>query len=243
MGRILPPDGLKDSILAGMHTTFEQSDTSAESTTEGKEPSNHPMEPVAASVGNRSNILRFRPWMGIAAVFLFASVLLIVSRRQPTTELADERSTGGELIVESSTPVAGIPDVIRFLASEIANFNSSKFDKQSEQINELQSYLAHSGMPQPAYIPEKLEAAPTIGCVTFDYDGTKMSMICFRNGQVYHLITVSKNELSGNSNLLASSSKAEVFEHEKQAFKVWSKGDHIYILCTEGTKEDIPEFI
>jgi hypothetical protein len=40
-----------------------------------------------------------------------------------------------------------------------------------------------------------------------------------------------------------SDSSVKIYEFNKQAFKVWSKGEQIYILSVEGTKENLPEFI
>jgi hypothetical protein len=241
LGRIMPSPQLKTSILSGMQERVVKLDGNSENMPKEKGRSHKTTESTAAS--NSSKILWFRPWVGIAAAFLFASVLLVLSRKESTLQVANKSLPASESVSDSAVNVAGIPDIIQFLGQQIADFNGSKFDKRSEQINELQSYLALSGMPNPTEIPQHLEAAPTIGCVTFDYDGTQMSMICFKNGQVYHLITVNKADL-GKSRLSDDAhSKVQIFEHQKQAFKVWSEGDQIYILSTEGTKENIPEFI
>lgn len=241
--RIMPAPDLKESILKGMQERAELSHNEIKSAPEEEDPSVQPTRPVSTADDNGSKILLFRPWVGIAAAVLFASVLLILSSREPQPNLADANLPDGEWTTDSSAMADGIPDIIQFLGQQIADFNSSKFDKRSEEVNELKAYLALSGMPNPGKIPQQLETAPTIGCVTFDYDGTKMSMICFRNRQVYHLITVNRTDLKKDPLPDHPYSDAKVFEHQKQAFKVWSEGDQIYILSIEGTKEDIPEFI
>ena len=68
-------------------------------------------------------------------------------------------------------------------------------------------------------------------------------MICFKNGKVYHLITIDKADLGSNNLLDKTPIEADIYKHQKQAFKVWSAGDQIHILCVEGTEEDLPEFI
>lgn len=239
LSRITPSPDLKESILKGIQSRFQ---TSAD-IVENADPFNQANESGSNSSDDHSKIVWFRPLIGIAAVLIFAGILLFPLFKKTESSLANTNLPSDELGAATTVNAAGIPDMIQFLGKQIANFKSSKFDKRSNQINELRSHLARSGAPTPAKIPNQLKAVPTIGCVTFDYDGTKMSMICFKNGKVYHLITVDK--IGSKNNLLPNSpySEAQFFEHEKQAFKVWSEDGQIYILSTEGTKEDIPEFI
>lgn len=226
--KIVPAPDLKDSIIKDMQAQVEAS--SDADAPESIESSTHISAPVISHGDSRLKTFWFRPLIGVAAVLLFVSILSTALLKR--TELKLENAN-----------TAGVPNVIQFLGNQIADFKSSNFDKHSNQINELQSYLTRSGVPNPAQIPSQLESIPTIGCITFDYDGTKMSMICFKNGKVYHLITINKTD-SNNDPLLSSPlMEAQFFEHEKQTFKVWSEGDQTYILSTEGSKEDIPEFI
>jgi len=241
--RLKPPPDLKKSILKGMQEQFEQSGGAAETSSEEPHLSDQPLETSLNATAGKSSLIWFRPWIGIAAVFLFASILTIIMRREPTVNTAENRTPANDAAAQSTESMAGVPDIIRFLEQQLADFNSSKFDKRSEQINELQSHLALSGMPKPAEIPQNLETAPTIGCVVFDYHGTKMSMICFKNERVFHLITINKAHVDKAHLTNTISKNTEFFEHRETAFKVWSKDNQIYILCTKGTKEEIPKFI
>ncbi len=243
LGLITPPSGLKQSILKGMQERLEQPNSHAENLSREDNPHDPATEPDATTATVGSTLSWFRPWIGIAAILLFASVLLVILNREPAANLANSDVPTDALTTNSIATVANVPDIIQFLGQQITDFKSSKFDKRSEQIQELQSHLALAGMPNPTDIPNLLEATPTIGCVTFDYNGTKMSMICFKNGKVYHLITMDKGNLGKNDLLDGLQSGNNIFEHQQKAFKVWSEENQIYILCTEGTKEEIPEFI
>ena len=193
--RIVPSQNLKTSILSGMQERAATSDRNQEHASK-QDHSDKAVAPDSASANNDSKILWFRPVIGIAAVLLFASVLLFLLRREPASQkVADKSLPVNELALSSATAVAGIPDIVQFLSQQLADFDGSKLEKRSEQINELQSYLKVAGMPSPAEIPKHFEAAPTIGCVTFDYGGTQLSMICFKNGRVYHLFTMNKHKL------------------------------------------------
>ena len=230
LNRIEPPEDLKATILKGMQDPSLQLEKEASL-----------REPVSSNTTDTNNITRiawFRPWMGIAAVFLLLAVFLALPRKTQTQQLAGKQPTE-----DTTAAVAGIPDIIQFLEQQIGNFNGSKFDQRSEAVDELQSFLAVSGMPSPVAVPPKLEALPTLGCVTFDYEGAQLSMICFKNDKVYHLITINKADLTSDRLSECGLPGVTFFEHRQQAFKLWSRGDQIYILSIEGTKEEIPEFI
>ena len=241
--RITPAPDLKESILQGMQKRFEASDNPVADTVNDKSTPQQPKPPVPDSSDDHSKILWFRPLLGMAAVLTLASILLLFLFKRSESTLTDANSPADEMVDNTPVNVAGVPDIIEFLGKQITDFSSSQFDKRSDQVGELQSYLARSGVPNPAEIPSKLKAVPTIGCVTFDYNGTKMSMICFKNGKVYHLITISKIDMKDDSLPNHSNSEAQFFEHRKHAFKVWSDKNQIYILSTRGTREDMPEFI
>lgn len=241
---IVPSPNLKGSILSGMQERATKFDEPQGDAPKIGDHSDKAVAPDSVSAKSDSKILWFRPVIGIAAILLFASVFLVLLRREPALqEVADKSLPVNEQALSSSTDVAGIPDIVQFLSQQLADFDGSKLEKRSEQINELQSYLKLAGMPSPAEIPKHFEAAPTIGCVTFDYGGTQLSMICFKNGQVYHLFTMNKADLDKSRLPDYVSAEAKIFEHQKQAFKIWSEGDQIYILSTQGTRKDIPEFI
>jgi hypothetical protein len=243
MELIAPAPHLKASILSGMRERAAKSDENRENFPEKSDLPDKTVATGSAAASSSSKTVWFRPWIGIAAAFLFASIILVLSRRETIPQVADK-----SLPVDASAPiqsanVADIPKMIQFLSQQMADFDSSKFDKRSEKIDELRNYLALYKMPNPSEIPQRLETTPTIGCVTFNYGGTQMSMICFRNGQVYHLITANKTDLDKNNLLDDFPSKTKIYEHQKQAFKIWSSGDQVYILGTKGTKKDLPEFI
>ena len=63
-------------------------------------------------------------------------------------------------------------------------------------------------------------------------------MICFKNGNVYHLITADK---ATYPDVLPA--EPAVYQCTDKAFKLWVDGNQVKILSVHGTKEDIPEFI
>lgn len=210
------PENLKGTILAGMHLHAANKIKGA-----SPDPSAGTF-PFPGASCPRSRWLP--PWLGIAALFLIALVVLNLPE--------DETSPA------FTSAHAGVPPVIQFLANEIDALNPTKFDKRDPSVEKLRHFLASKQAPTPRSLPAKLEEIPTIGCVTFQFEGTPLSMICFKNGSVYHLITAEKanfpGELSGNP---------QIFEIQNKAFKIWIEDEQVKILSIDGSKADFPDFI
>jgi hypothetical protein len=214
------PSELKASILAGMRAHAMQS---ANETTAR-------VDQAERGVSTTSQAWWRKPSIGIAALFAILFVIVIL----PENNRAQEALTGQEALE------AGIPDMIQFLAQEIKNLSSrGGFDKASNDAEALKTYLAGIGTPSPSTLPGALQDNRPMGCFTFDYDGTKIGMICFQAEQMVHLITIRKSDCPRSFRPL----EPMVYEFEGQAFKAWSDRDLVYILSTEGSKEKLPELI
>ena len=141
--------------------------------------------------------------------------------------------------VQFASEEIGTPEVIHFLAGQIDSFKQVRgFDKSDNRLGNLKAHLVSAGHPAPASIPQCVEALPTLGCVAFDYHGGKLSMICFKDGKVFHLITADKSLIGTEL-----PTEAQIFEIRNQAFKSWQDEEQVYILGVEGSEADIPEFI
>ncbi len=214
-----PPADLKAAILAGMRAhqieAASQVDFPSEQTTHRE-------------ANTRSKAWWLNPWVGIAALFVVMLAIFAAPRNgAKSTQLA-----------QNNIALSGMPPVLNFLSEQIDDLSIFKFDKRDEHASELQSYLASTGAPSPRKLCDKMANTPTIGCVTFDYNNTKLSMICFKDGAVYHLITAQK---AGFPDALPNEPK--VFQLNDKAFKIWVEGDQVNILSIHGTEKDIPEFI
>lgn len=208
---IIPPADLKASILAGMRAHQVHA------------------EPTAAApetIVQTSQAWWRNPWVGIAALFVIMMVIMSAPGGNQDQQLA-----------VNNPALSGLPPVIPFLSDKIDGLKAWQFDKRNNDAAQLQTYLASTGSPSPS-LCDQLANTPTIGCVTFNYNGTKLSMICFKDGEVYHLITADKANFPDTL-----STQPEVFELNDKAFKIWVENDQVNILTIHGTKNDIPEFI
>lgn len=237
--RIQPSAELKASILLGMHARLTQAEWLTDEVADTTDEVDHHI-PSPRPTKPSDHPLRLRPWMSIAAILVIAGIILVRPGDDERQSLVSTHAPHSMELKETAIKHAGIPNIIQFLAEQITHLNPSQLDQQSNTIHDLQYHLARTGMPNPDRIPKELKTLPTMGCVSFDYQGTKLSMICFSNGQVYHLITANKatfpKECTPDNN-------ATVFECQQQAFKVWSEGEQVFILSTRGSPKDIPEFI
>lgn len=214
---IQPPVDLKASILAGMRA-HAANPTEGDTIVAFEEPAEPPQ--------SRSQMPL---WIGIAACF---AILFGVIASQQNVKQEPH-------LASLDTVVAGAPDVVHFLAQQIGSLTGPQdLDLQGQQIAPLRSHLTSLGAPTPNAVPGQLDGLPTIGCVAFNYKNCKMSMICFKNDGVYHLITAQKENIT-----CVTSAEPQYFEVDGQAFKIWEEGDQVYIIAVQGTKENLPEFI
>lgn len=163
------------------------------------------------------------PWVRIAATLIFMAILL-------SRPLAIQPDV-------AAVPPA-VPGVLQFLSDRIDELNSADFDQMSSQLAQLQRYLVHNGRPTPATIPHCLQQMSTLGCVTFDYGGTQLSMICFKDGKLYHLSTAAQQNFPD-----VLPERSQIYQVEDKAFKLWLDGEQVRIIGVEGVESDIPEFI
>lgn len=221
MRSIEAPGELKASILAGMRLHAARG---AATSTSPAEDENVVSFPAESSEPTQSRSWWARPWIGIAAIFAVMMVILNVPEDDAT---ANQIAT------------AGLPPVLQYLSKEIDSMKPWSFDKRNEDPGTLQTFLTNQQAPSPASLPSCLDYMPSIGCVTFDYgDGTQLSMICFKNGEVYHLITADKATYPD-----ALPDTPQTFGCKNKAFKLWTEGNQVKILAVSGTEADIPEFI
>lgn len=217
---IEPPSDLKASILAGMRAHALQAEVGEREAVE-----------FESGAGSTSQAWWRKPWVGVAAAVALLFVMFSVPRDNAPNPLA---STNGPALQ------AGVPDMIQFLARELSNpGDRGGFDMASGQPEDLQAYLSGGGFPSPSKLPRALEGNTSLGCLTLDYKGTQMSMICFQYDQVVHLITVRKSDCPRSF----QPKEPITYEMNNQAFKAWTDGDLVYILSTKGSKEKLPPVI
>ncbi|MFP4674611.1 MAG: hypothetical protein ACLFO5_08515 [Opitutales bacterium] len=221
LNQIEPPEDLRESIIAGM---WERASGQADCAAGG---SGNEMKH-----GSRSQAWWRNPWVGIAALF---AVLFVVS----AFVMPHARNAGSGTHVHHGTATAGVPDVLRFLSEEMHQLKElSQLDKTSDDVEELKNHLAETGSPKPEKIPEDVTGKSTIGCISFNYKGSRISLICFEGEKTFHLSTANKDALDENL-----PQEPKIYEFNNSAFKVWTEGDQVHFLSIKGSKEELSSLI
>ncbi len=229
--KIEPPADLKASILAGMRAHSAQAELLiGGAVEEGEEEEHEHVLPFPRPDNQADHRSAFRPWMGIAAALAVAGVVLLLPVRDASTQLANNDAPG-------NVATAGLPGLIDFLADEIDEFKkTAPFEKRGTEQTELQHYLNETGRPAPGVLPTELEGLNSLGCVTFNFKDCDVSMICFKeDGTVYHLLTTGRDTCPKTY-----AQQPAVYEHDGKSFKTWSEGEKIFIICTDGSQENLP---
>jgi hypothetical protein len=203
------PAGLKGEILAAMRAQAAEAETAV------------PFQPATAARN-----WWHRPWVAAAACLAVVFGLAFTLQYDRSNA-----SSAGPAVAQ-----AGVPGFIRFLSEEIPSF--AGFDRTSRDVGELRAFLAERGDPSPRAVPAKLAALPSLGCVTFNDGTTRFSMICFKNGMVYHLITANLDEFEQKP-----PEAPQFFEANGQTFRVWTEGGQVLILTCRGSQERLAEII
>ncbi|HEY5892811.1 MAG TPA: hypothetical protein VIT91_06225 [Chthoniobacterales bacterium] len=99
--------------------------------------------------------------------------------------------------------------------------------EHSKDMGRLKAWLASRNAPQPGNLPGELARLEGLGCKTIEYQGKKISLVCFdRNGMEYHLFVARRSDFS---NLAAA---LQMRSHGKWGSASWGDAEHQYVLVS-----------
>ncbi len=124
-------------------------------------------------------------------------------------------------------------DVISSLVS-----NASSFDAQSHNPDELLAWLHASHAPAAQTLPQELEKLESLGCKTFSWNGTPVSVICFMrsDGGLIHLVAT---KVPGEQR----KGEAQFVQQDEWATATWREGDMIYMLALVGSRDQLRTYL
>jgi hypothetical protein len=119
--------------------------------------------------------------------------------------------------------------------------NESSFDAQSNQPDELVTWLRANNAPAAQKLPGNLEKMSSLGCKTFSWNGIPVSVICFArpSGGLIHLVTMNASVASDR----ARERKPELNQHGEWATATWREGDKVYMLALEGSRDQLRSYL
>ncbi len=165
---------------------------------------------------------RFVKWAIAAVLMLGASVGLLIWHNAQLTRLAGWQTQALEVI----------SSLVR---------SESKFDAQSSHRDELVTWLRTNNAPAAEKVPDKIDKLTSLGCKTFSWNGTPVSVICFTrpDGGLIHLVTA--NVPARSTDL--SKTAPQFVQHDEWATATWREGDKIYMLALEGSSNQLRGYL
>jgi hypothetical protein len=116
--------------------------------------------------------------------------------------------------------------------------NESNFDAQSHDAAELVGWLSANHAPAVQKLPPNLEKLESLGCKTFSWNGTPVSVICFvrPDGGLIHLV-LAKAADGRRDNV------PRFVQQGDWATATWRSGDMICMLALEGRADQLRSYV
>ena len=129
------------------------------------------------------------------------------------------------------------PDTFR---DQMAFFANERFalDKFYKELGDSQQWLEAKDFPVFDAVPSKIVGFRGMGCKKIDWDGTKVGLVCFKNGagQVVHLFVMDAEDLVGVESPATPLQEMAVMRGLETGG--WIEGDKVMLLV--GSDPDVP---
>lgn len=159
-----------------------------------------------------------RPALLAAAAILMLAVLFGLWKRpfKPPASLADYRA-----------------EMVRFFSVW------QPLDLETNNLNDINEFLAKSGAPSEFDIPQPLRDLEPIGCTKLRFRGEDVAVICFKrgNGKVAHLFVINRKAIQGVG------PSPNFANQGNWATAAWVKGDCDYLLTVQGDQREAAKLI
>jgi hypothetical protein len=117
----------------------------------------------------------------------------------------------------------------------------SSFDAQSHKADELLAWLRANHAPAAQKLPSTLEKLESLGCKTFSWDRTPVSVICFMrpDGGLIHLVSTAATPATNHVEKV----KPTLVRQGNWTTATWREGDRIYMLALEGSPDQLRPYV
>jgi uncharacterized membrane protein YbaN (DUF454 family) len=185
-------------------------------------------EQIISEQAARERMIYWRPRVALAAVAVIVLLVFLATFRLP------HRPSDDTLAIYQNQMV-GIA------------LRGYGMDLTTNDPAQIRAYLAQNKAPADYVLPAALQKAAVAGCAVEGWQNVKVSMICFRTGKPLPpnqssdlwLFVVERASLKdapaiGQPRLIAVN---------RLITAVWSQGDKVYLLGTEGDESTIRKFL
>lgn len=120
-------------------------------------------------------------------------------------------------------------------------------DLATNNPERIRAYLAQNHAPTDFVLPAGLKQVVLTGCAVESWQGVKVSMICFRTGELFQpgqpgdlwLFVVDRVSVRD----LPAGDSPQFSKVNRLITAVWTQGDKLYLLCTEGDEQVIKKYL
>ncbi|MBC9866551.1 MAG: hypothetical protein F7O42_01490 [Opitutae bacterium] len=109
----------------------------------------------------------------------------------------------------------------------------SRFAAKSSDWTELVSYLGERNIPAPINLPDRMDQMPAKGCMTLEYQGKPVGVICFGKNSESHIFVVD----TGDFPELPHREKPVLEQTAYATTAYWTEEDRHYLLVTHDPEE------
>lgn len=135
---------------------------------------------------------------------------------------------GALILAATLIPKSGHAEFAAFQRemSELLGSKEFRLDHMTPSASEAQQWLADRRVD--FVMPSKLESQPTMGCRVIDWQGHKVSLICFKldGGETVHLFTLDRSALRA-----APPAEPQFAVAGRYTTASWTGGDKVYLLA------------
>jgi hypothetical protein len=146
----------------------------------------------------------------------------------------------GFVMHESSKPrLAGWQTEALDVISSLVK-GKSRFDFQSHNSAQLVAWLADNRAMTSTKIPDRLLGLQSLGCKTFSWNGTDVSVLCFVNdGHEVHLVMTKASAMADR----ALQGEPQMVQRGEWATATWRSGEMVYMLALEGSPDQLRSYL
>jgi len=113
------------------------------------------------------------------------------------------------------------------------------FEHEGNNATMLTAWLRDQSAPTPA-VPAKLVSTPTWGCKSWNWEGRRITLMCFKAGEKgVHLFTTDRAGLAD----APPEGRPQFARYGTWFVASWSKGDHVHMLAGEEGETMLRELI
>lgn len=186
-------------------------------------------EQIIMEQAARERIVHLRRNVAVTTVAIIVLLLAIASFFQP------KRPASTDTFVMYQRQMAGI--ALRGYVMDLATNNPSP----------IHAYLAQKSAPTDFILPAGLQKAQLTGCAVENWQGAKVSMICFRTGRPMPPGQQSDLWLfvvdNGAVKNLSASATPRLAKVNRLVTATWTQGGKLYLLGMVGNEQTIRKFL